>query len=337
MPPRDIVVVGTSAGGVEALKKLVGGLPPDYAGSLFIVVHVNPLGTSILPQILTRAGRLQARHPDDRDPIEPGVIYVAPPDYHLLIERDVVRVVRGPKENRHRPAADPLFRTAARAYGPRVAGVVLTGALDDGAAGLLAVKSRGGVAIVQDPEEAPYPDMPRNAARSVDVDHCLGLAEIAPLLARLAAVRDRAKELVPATGLLEMESRVALEGSGHMDEVEKMGKPSSFTCPECHGTLWEIHDAELLRFRCHVGHGFSAESLLTDQSEALEDALWAALRALEENVELSERMAARARSRADRRSEDDHEQSARRLADHARVLRDILANGDDRSASTKHA
>jgi two-component system chemotaxis response regulator CheB len=184
---RDILVVGASAGGIEALKAVCGSLPADLSAAVFVAVHLAASGPDLLPGILTRAGPLPAIHPEDLQPIEPRRIHVAPPDHHLLVKDGYVRVVRGPRENGHRPAVDPLFRSAAVAYGPRVIGVVLTGALDDGTAGLAAIKSRGGLAVVQDPLEARYPSMPQNAIRNVRVDHRARLAEMGPLLARLAS------------------------------------------------------------------------------------------------------------------------------------------------------
>src|SRR5215469_3223411 len=189
LPAYDIIVVGGSAGAVEGFQTLVVALPADFPAAIFFVLHIPVDYPSVLPKILSRAGPLPAQHPMDGEPVRHGRIYVAPPDRHLLLEDGVVRVKRGPRENRHRPAIDPLFRSAARAYGPRVVGIVLTGMLDDGTSGLLTIKHRDGLAIIQDPEEALYPDMPQSACENVSIDYCLPSSEIGPLLARLTSER----------------------------------------------------------------------------------------------------------------------------------------------------
>jgi two-component system, chemotaxis family, protein-glutamate methylesterase/glutaminase len=296
VPGHDIIVVGASAGGVEALITLVSGLPADLPAAVFVVLHIPAQSPSLLPPILSRAGPLVAGHPADNTPIQHGRIYVAPPDHHLLLEEGRVRVVRGPKENRHRPAVDPLMRSAARSYGPRVIGVILTGSLDDGTAGLMAVKTRGGVAVVQDPSEALYPSMPRSALDHVAVDHCLSIREIPPLLARLVGTAaDAASYPVPRG--MELEARIAGMDMQSLQSEERPGPPSTFSCPECNGVLYEIHDGDLTRFRCRVGHAFSAETMMAEQSEALETALWMALNTLEESAMLSRRLLIQARER----------------------------------------
>lgn len=265
-----------------------------------------------------------------------GRIYVAPPDKHLLIENGYVRVVRGPKENRYRPAVDPLFRSAALHYGPRSVGVVLTGALDDGTAGMLAIKKRGGITIIQDPSEAMYPGMPANVAQNMKVDYSLPLAEIAPLLVRLTREPVAKEGDYPVTDELKTENRIAeqeMETTGMLESVERLGKLSSFTCPECHGSLWELHDGDLLRFRCHVGHALSAETLMVEQSVELENALWSALRSLEEKVTLARRMAARARERSMERAAINFEAKAESASRHAEVLRQVLLNGRETDVS----
>ena len=207
MSKHDIIVVGTSAGGVEALVRLVHDLPADLPAIVFIVIHVPARGQSRLPEILSRSGPLEAIHPTDGLLVSPGHIYVAPPDHHMLVEQGHVRVVRGPKENRHRPAIDPLLRSAALVYGPQVVGVILTGALDDGTAGLLAIKQRGGVAVVQDPREALYAGMPQNALANVSVDYCVPLADMGSLLTRLAGEEAPDTHLYPVSQQLEKEVR----------------------------------------------------------------------------------------------------------------------------------
>ncbi|MBV9712110.1 MAG: chemotaxis protein CheB [Ktedonobacteraceae bacterium] len=294
MSGHEIIVVGASAGGVEALVRLVREFPADLAGSVFVVLHIPAQSPSLLPDILNRAGQLKAQHPVDHQHIEGGHIYVAPPDHHLLIERGLMRIVRGPKENRHRPAVDPLFRSAAVAYGPQVVGVVLTGSLDDGTAGLLAIKQRGGIAIVQDPDDAIYPDMPRSALTHVNVDYCLPIADIGPLLVQLAREKVVQGTVQPASEDMEREVRVAEMETNPLNEHEQVGAPSAYSCPECGGVLWEVHDGELSRFRCRVGHAFSSESMLSEQSERIEEALWVALKTLDENASLSRRMAKQA-------------------------------------------
>ena len=287
---RDIVVIGASSGGVRALRELVAGFPPELPASLFVVLHVSPEGPSFLPDILSAAGPLPAAHAENGDAIDTGRIYVAPPDMHLLLEHGRVRVVHGPKENRHRPAIDPLFRSAALAYGPRVVGVVLSGILDDGSAGLAAIHSQGGTTIVQDPAEAVFSQMPRSALKRLEVDHCLRLPAIAALITRLSRepVREGVSRLTPAA--LEKESRVALLDPDVLEDEEKPGKPSPFTCPECSGVLWGIEEGDALRFRCRVGHAYSSESMVEAQGESLERALWTALRMLEERIALLKRI-----------------------------------------------
>jgi two-component system, chemotaxis family, protein-glutamate methylesterase/glutaminase len=324
MSGHGIIVIGASAGGVEALRELARGLPPDLPAAVFIVLHIPSAGPSMLPEILNDSGPLRAGHAINGEAIEHGRIYIAPPDYHLPVERGRARIVRGPKENRARPAADPLFRSAALAYGTRVVGVVLSGVLDDGTAGLAAIKRRGGLTVAQDPREALYPGMPRSAMENVAPDHCLPVAGIAPLLARLASVPAKDDAVYAVPEILNVETRIARLEESEMEDVEKIGEISAFTCPACNGALWELRDGDLLRFRCHVGHAFSAENLMAEQSEELENALWAALRSLEENAALSRRMAVRASERNHTISVMQFEENARQVEQHAAVIRQVL-------------
>lgn len=299
---RVVIVVGASLGGVEALISLVGGLQADLPAALCVVLHTTPTsGPSLLPRILTRSGPLPAHTAREGEPLLPGHIYVAPPDAHLLVERTWVRVARGAKENGFRPAIDPLFRSAARAYGPRALGVILSGLLDDGTAGLRALTQHGGAALVQDPEEALAAEMPRSALTYVAGALALPVAELGAELGRLAvermtggAVMD--DEQTPERGdvALMVGGEIAAEGP----EVAP-GTPTPFSCPDCGGVLSEVYDSALLQFACQVGHRFSPESAAAVQAAALDRTLWGAFTALNERLLLLERLAHDAKERAD--------------------------------------
>lgn len=283
---HDIIVIGASAGGVDALPRLIGNLPADLPSSVFVVLHIPAQGRDLMPEIIRRAATLSVAHGVDGERVRNGHVYVAPPDHHLQVDGTRVRLSRGPRENFHRPAIDALFRTAADSYGSRVVGVVLTGNLDDGTAGLHAVKSRGGIAIVQDPKDALVPAMPQSALRNVKVNHCVPLAEIGPLLVRLATTRDIPKR---KTGVSRMKKRAMSP-----KEMEKeFGLPTSFVCPECNGPLWETKAGPSLQFRCHVGHAYSPVSLLADHADGLERALWSAVRTFDERASLLRRLGER--------------------------------------------
>ncbi|MBV8232685.1 MAG: chemotaxis protein CheB [Planctomycetaceae bacterium] len=329
MANHEIIVIGASAGGVEALAALVQGLPADLPASLFVVLHLGPHSASVLPQILSQKGTLPARHARDGEAIEPGRIYVASPDRHLLVRHGRVRVSLGPKENSLRPAADPLFRSAAQAYGRRVVGVVLSGTLDDGTAGLQAIKSRGGVTIVQDPRDALFAGMPRSALEGVTIDHCLPITEIAPLLVRLAYEPVKGGGEQPMSDEYEKEAEIAeFDLAVIQDDAQRPGVPSGFACPDCGGALWELHEGELIRYRCRVGHAWSPSSLLAEQSEALESALWTALRALEERAALSERVAERFALRGHTRPTERFREQAAESRRRAALIRQVLLNGE---------
>ncbi|WNG26796.1 chemotaxis protein CheB [Cystobacter fuscus] len=327
---RDIVVVGASAGGVEALTRLVAQLPEDFPAAVLVVLHLSAGHRSLLPEILSRAGPLPAIHPKPETELEPGRIYVAPTDRHLLVEPGRVLVNSGPRENGHRPAVDPLFRSAARAYGPRVIGVVLTGALDCGTSGLMAVKAQGGLAIVQDPEDAYCPDMPRNALEYVKVDHKVKLAELGALLVRLVSAPLPPHEVPKPSLRLEEEVTAMREVRGIHTNPRDTGSPSLFSCPDCGGVLFEMDEEGLLRYRCRVGHGFTAKALSVTQQAAMDGALWAALRALEESAALSRRMAARARERTHDHSARRYEERARATEEQAELVRQMVMHNTTR-------
>ena len=326
---RDIILLGASAGGVEALIAVARALPVGLEAAVFVVLHVPPTGASVLPRLLGRAGGLPASHATNGETIQRGRIYVAPPDRHLLVRDGNMMLGRGPAENGHRPAVDPLFRSAALAYGPRCIGVVLSGALDDGTAGLAVIKAHGGVTVVQDPAEALYPSMPRSALKHVTIDHVLGTARLGPLLSRLvgepiaggrAQVGDHDKE----QGL---EVGVAADDLGAADELTKLGVPSVFACPDCAGVLWEVRDHALLRYRCRVGHSYLPEGLGAAQSDALEEALWVAIRALKENAALSAQMAMRTRERGLSQLATEYTRRQTEAEDRAKLVESVLRRG----------
>jgi two-component system, chemotaxis family, protein-glutamate methylesterase/glutaminase len=286
---RDVVAVGASAGGVEALRALVGGLPPDYPGAVLVVLHVPRDAPSALAHILGRSGPLPAAPAVDDEPLRHGHVYVAPNDHHLLVIDDRLRLTRGPTENGHRPAIDPLFRSVARGYGTRAVGVVLSGAGDDGAAGLAGIAAHGGTTIVQELADALFPRMPQAALDRVSPDHIAAAAKIGGLLAEITAMDLPDHDRTPADALLDAE--VAMSGLAPVTTEDLAAAPAGFGCPSCGGSLFQIEEAPVPRYRCRVGHAWSPESLLDEQAIALEGALWMALRTLEEKSALSRRMA----------------------------------------------
>jgi len=288
MRGHDIIVIGASAGGVGALQEIFRGLPKDFPAAVFVVMHVAPHVPSFLPDVVGQAGQLPATAVRGPTEFKHGHIYIAPPDHHLVLQRNKVVLNRGPRENWHRPSIDVMFRSAANALGPRVVGVVLTGFLDDGSAGLAAIHRAGGLTIVQDPAEALFPDMPQNALDAVQVDYCVPVSQMAETLIQVV---EAPRGTRPEAGISE---EVAIENG--RNALENLVSPSTFTCPECQGPLWELKEGDLLRFRCQVGHAYSGESMLTAQQDVVERALWAALGAIQSRVALWERISERMKS-----------------------------------------
>jgi two-component system chemotaxis response regulator CheB len=322
MPVPAIIAIGGSAGAVELVARLAGALPAGLPAAVFVCIHFPESAVSVLPRLIGRAGSLPAAHAVDGEPIEAGRIYVARPGCHLLVGRERVRLTKGPKENGHRPAVDPLFRSAARAHGPRAVGVVLSGNLDDGSAGLSAIVRAGGTAIVQDPDDALYQGMPRSAVEHVAVHHVAPLAGLAELIIMHAG---RIAELPEEAAVSPDESDPAEVEDREMRAPREDAPPSPYTCPECSGTLFDVTESgEPLRFRCRVGHAYTAEYLLADQAEALEAGLWSALRALEEHAALARRMAERAGDRGSRHSASRFTEQAVDAEHHASVVRTAL-------------
>lgn len=296
MTLSKIVLIGSSAGGVDALRRLCARLPADFPAPIFVAQHVSPSARSILAELLDRVGPLKAVTPNDGDPIEPGRIYVAAPDHHMLLRPNRILMRRGPHENRTRPAVNALFRSAAVAYGARTIGVVLTGLLDDGTEGLIAIKAAGGMSVVQDPADAEWPSMPKNALLRDHVDHALPLAGLPDLLATM--VREPAGPDLPLPPEYAVEDRIAAQEFPLMDEVSTTpGEPSRISCPDCGGVLNQIDVQDEIRFRCQIGHAFTPLGLATAQSDELERALSVAARTHRDRVKLFEQMRGSAHAR----------------------------------------
>lgn len=325
---RDIIVIGASAGGLEPLQRILAEVPADLEAALFVVLHIG--AASHLVAVLGRVSALPVVHAVNGEPIAFGRVHVAVPGCHMLLHDSHLLLRRGPKENLARPAIDPLFRSAACTFGARVIGVVLSGALNDGAAGLGAIKECGGVAVVQDPSDAAVPDMPLSAERHAPVDHLVPADDIPGLLARLA--REPAGETPPIPLAIRMETAIAAQELSGMRAEDKLGEPSPFTCPECHGALWEIDDGSLLRYRCHVGHAFTAEAMLAAQTTGVEDMLWSLMRAHREHAALASRMAARQRADHHDALAVQLDQRAREYEDDAEAVQQLLQSRAERVA-----
>lgn len=329
MPIGRIVVVGASAGGVDALAQLARNLPADFAAPVCIVLHIPADSPSLLAAILSRDSRLQARTAEHGQTYENGKIYVAPPDRHLLIGEDgKLHVARGPRENRHRPAIDPLFRSAAVAFGSRAIGVILSGALDDGTAGCITIKERGGVIVVQDPQEALYPSMPQSVLAHVNVDHVTPLIGIAGILERLVST-PAPPEIGPVHRDMHLEARMAGLDREALATDDRPGKPSPYSCPDCGGVLWELDEGEYVRYRCRVGHAFAPETMLGAQHEIFEEALWTAVKTLEETARLSSRLAATERARGHSWLAERFEKKESDARARVEVIRRYLLRNDD--------
>ncbi|MBV8674114.1 MAG: chemotaxis protein CheB, partial [Acidobacteriaceae bacterium] len=292
MAHRDLIVIGASAGGIEALQQLLATLPTHLDAAILIVLHTARHAGSLLPEILQRASGREVKHPEDHTPIEKGKIYIAPPDYHMLVEDGALRVIQGPRENLHRPAIDPLFRSAASYYGERVIGIILTGLLDDGTSGLMVVRASGGAAIVQDPKSALFSSMPKSALEQVPDARVLAIEEMPAAILALTheeiavdlTVNGRASKADQAQAFEE--SKISETDMSEIENEERPGRPSAFACPDCGGVLWEMEQDGFLRFRCRVGHAYTARNLGAEQRHAVETALWSALRALEESASM---------------------------------------------------
>jgi len=317
---RNIIAIGTSAGGLDALDKLIGQMPSDLPAAVFIVQHMAPENSGeALLKVLGKHKAVDCKLAADGESFENGRIYIAPPDHHLLVKKSTLLVTKGARENRYRPAIDPLFRSAAVAHGPRVIGVVLTGRLDDGTAGLIAIKKCGGVTVVQDPKEAAYPDMPQSAINNLDVDHCISVATMGGLLERLSHDPPGKNTAIPND--IKIEALIAERVLSDVAQVNGLGSQVPYNCPNCGGVLWEIDNPDVKRYRCHTGHSFTAAALLTSQTEKIEETLWTSLRMFEERKNLLNNMA---KTQINQKGKASYAQRAQETDVHIERIREML-------------
>jgi two-component system chemotaxis response regulator CheB len=323
MPDIDVIVIGASAGGLEALSALLEEIPADLPSPIVVVIHTRSNASSYLPQILAKRTRLPVEFARHGAAIRDGHVYVAPPDFHVLVHDGRLMLSRGPKENGFRPAVDPLFRSASRAKGAGVIGVVLSGGLDDGTYGLKTIKDNGGLTIVQDPREAIVTGMPQSAIRTVEPHHVLEARNIGQLIAGTRTTASGGTGMARRSSR-EIDPQDPSQTTEVLDMQQEYGPPTGLTCPDCGGALWEIKDGRMTRYRCHVGHQYSSEGLDAEQHEVVEGALWSAVRVLEEHAELRRRMAARAERAGLADVSRGFETSAHDSQRQAAAIRDLL-------------
>ena len=288
MAHRDVLAIGTSAGGVAALTFLAKRFPRDFPAAVLVTIHLPSHVRSPLDDLLSASGPLPAQFARDGDLVRKARIYIAPPNRHLLLDGEHVSLGEGPRENNARPSIDPMLRSTALCCGGRAIGVVLTGTLGDGASGLWAIRHGGGIAVVQDPKDAAFSEMPLTALNRAKPDHVVSLDEMPALLERL--VRQPAGEARPLPRSIGYEVEMARTGRGDMDAMDTIGRRSVLACPDCGGVMWEIDEEDLLRYRCHVGHTYTAEVMSLALDESLRRALASGLRALEERVALARKL-----------------------------------------------
>jgi two-component system, chemotaxis family, protein-glutamate methylesterase/glutaminase len=328
MANRDILAIGTSAGGFEALRFLAREFSRDFPASVLVTIHLSNQFRSELDAILTQGGSLPASFAVDGEKLERSHIYIAPTERHLIVESGYLRLGSGPRENNSRPALDPLFRSAALCCGPRTVGAVLTGTLGDGAAGLSALKQSGGITVVQDPSDAAFAEMPTTALLRSHPDHVVSLAGMPALFEKL--MREPAGQLVPVASNLQYEVSIASGRRGSMDEMDCIGHRSVLACPDCHGIMWEISEGELVRYRCHVGHAYSVMSLALDEN--LKQAFGSALRALDERVALARKLEAQASESGRTRIAESWAAKALEFEAEANIIRDSIRRTDEIAA-----
>jgi len=331
MDNRHIVVVGASAGGIEPLIELIARLPADLAATVLTVVH-QPAGSTRLPQVLDRESQLRVKSAEDGEPLRPGTVLLAPPGRHLVVSEDTASLSSGPRENGFRPAIDVLFRSAAVAHGARVIGVILSGALDDGAAGMVAIRLRGGVGVVQDPGEAIQSSMPQAAIDAAVVDHVQPSAKIPDLVLESIERQPPPTDAGPVPEPMATEVDMVAHQRSAADLAKHPGEPSAFVCPDCSGPLYEIDEGRLTRYRCRVGHAWSPLSLATQQSAVAENALWSAAETLEEKAALRERLGRRSHEAGHHQAAQHFRRTAELARENAKHIRRLIEDATDTEA-----
>jgi len=326
MPTKQspfIITIGASAGGLNAIGEIVSQLPKDINAAIFVVLHLSKAAMSeILLSRIQKNSQLPCKIAEDKEPIKKGQIYIAAPDTHLLVKDDAVLIGQGPPENRFRPSIDVLFRSAAVSHGEKVIGIILTGFLNDGTIGMQAIKRSGGYSIVQDPNEAEYPDMPLAVLESVEVDHVAPLRKIGEAISE----RINTAEIkgIAAPHDVVAESKLSERAATSIDEVSKLGEETAFTCPDCGGRLWSVENGNLKHYRCHIGHAYSESDLLLRQAETTEQTLWASVRMMEERKLLVEKLAKQNRGKGLEKLSGHYSDQAKYLQDHIDKLKDML-------------
>ncbi|KAA3436879.1 chemotaxis protein CheB [Rufibacter hautae] len=331
LPHHDIIVIGTSAGGMAVLCELLQQLPPDLPASIFIVQHLaRDSNSGVLVERLNKISKLTCLVGQHEQTIEQGKVYFVPQDNHMLLQKGRILITKGPRENLFRPAIDPLFRSAAAAYGPRVIGIVLTGMLQDGTVGMEMIKRSGGITLVQKPEDAEYPDMPQSVLTEIEVDYVVPVSEMGELLQELVFVPASSEADIPEDITYEasIAERLMLD-TGEIEDTELMGPRSPYSCPSCGGALWELNQGHVKHFRCHAGHAFTPEAYLNANVESIEETLWIALRMLEERRTMLSAMADQDRRKGHNHWSESQQERANELKVHiARIRHLLMANAN---------
>jgi len=323
--PAFIITIGASAGGLNAISEVVAQLPEELDAAVFVVIHLSRIGLgAFLINRLQKYTAFTCLIPKDGEEIEAGKIYIAPPDNHLLIKDGKVALRFGPAENRWRPSIDVLFRSAAAYHGNRVIGIILTGYLNDGTAGMSAIKKSNGYCIVQDPNQAEYPDMPISVLETMEVDYCVPLDKMGETI--LSIIQHAPPEIKVTQNEVLKEAQIAERTMTDIETVAQLGQQALYACPDCGGGLWDISGSEIKRFRCHIGHAYSEKDLLIKQEESIESTLWVALRMMEERKMLYKKISSDESNKGLLRLSISHEQKADELEEHILKLKSLLTD-----------